>query len=135
MDPKNAKSLAKVAGSENMAQPSRPTGSEAERPSMPQAGAESSSRTSNTLRPPQLTDNGGVPKKKRHRAGRKRRNRRQSFVAPSESTATNDLDDVDRRPSLLDASRPSATRSSFYRLNGGARSNTSLESEALLDHR
>lgn len=74
-----------------------------------------------------------APKKKRHRGGKKRKNRRQSFVAPSESAV--DGDDIDRRPSLLDAPRPSAQTSSFYRLRNGNRSNTSLESEALLDHR
>nr|POE52021.1 putative metal ion transporter c17a12.14 [Quercus suber] len=79
--------------------------------------------------------NGGAgppAKKKRHRAGKKRKNRRTSFAAPSETTES--VVDRDDRPSLLD-SRPSAQQSSFYRLQGGNRSNTSLESEALLDHR
>ncbi|KAF2227772.1 hypothetical protein BDZ85DRAFT_254841 [Elsinoe ampelina] len=73
-------------------------------------------------------------KKKKHRGGRKRKNRRQSFAAPSESTV-NDNDEHDRRPSLLDGPRPTAASTSFYRLKDDNRSNTSLESEALLDHR
>ncbi|SMR54260.1 unnamed protein product [Zymoseptoria tritici ST99CH_1E4] len=76
------------------------------------------------------------PKKKKHRAGKKRRNRRQSFIAPSEATEENVP--TGERPSLLDtAARNSAShQASFYRLNNsGNRSNTSLESEALLDHR
>lgn len=77
----------------------------------------------------------GGSKKKRHRAGKKRRNRRQSFIAPSEATET-ELD-VDQRSSHLDNNRPAPGQSqaSFYRLKSAARSNTSLESEALLDHR
>lgn len=71
-------------------------------------------------------------KKKRHRAGKKRRNRRQSFIAPSD-TATEA--DNDQRPSLVDTGRPSVAETNFYRLKSAARSNTSLESEALLDHR
>ena len=71
------------------------------------------------------------PKKRKHR-NRKKRDRRQSFLAPSESTLTNQEDDEGRRPSLLDGPRQS---SSLYRLQSGNRSNTSLESEALLDHR
>lgn len=74
----------------------------------------------------------GAPKKRRHRGGRKKKNRRQSFIAPSESTQAED----NERPSLLaTGSRPSAAQASFYRLREGDRSNTSLESEALLDHR
>lgn len=73
------------------------------------------------------------PKKKRPRGGKNRRkNRKSSFVAPSESNA----DDVDQqRPSLLDAPRTASQNASFYRLQTRRGSNTSLESEALLDHR
>lgn len=70
-------------------------------------------------------------KKKKHRAGRKRRTRRQSFAAPSEAPTE---ETTGERPSLLDAQRTSAHQASFYRLQHN-RSNTSLESEALLDHR
>ncbi|KAH8676408.1 hypothetical protein BGZ60DRAFT_402569 [Tricladium varicosporioides] len=64
------------------------------------------------------------PKKKRnHRGGKKKRTRKQSFVA-GEMNA----------PSQSE-SQASAVRTSFYRLQGRNISNTSLESEALLDHR
>jgi magnesium transporter len=80
------------------------------------------------------------PKKKRHRAGKKRRNRRQSFVAPSEDAAE-DVTDPMERPTLLDTgvgrtiSEQERERDSFYRLGGARRSSESVDSEALLDHR
>ncbi|KAF2102221.1 cora-domain-containing protein [Rhizodiscina lignyota] len=81
----------------------------------------------------------GKTKKKKHRSGKKRRNRRQSFAAHSEDVA----EEVTRpmeRPSLMDTgvgrtrSEQERERESFYRL-GRARSSESLDSEALLDHR
>ncbi|KAH7115326.1 hypothetical protein B0J11DRAFT_540325 [Dendryphion nanum] len=72
----------------------------------------------------------GAAKKRKHRGGKKRRNRRQSFAATAESIGSADVDN-EPRPNLNP--NPSNT-SSFYRLNNN-RSNTSLESEALLDHR
>ncbi|KAI9686310.1 MAG: CorA metal ion transporter [Bogoriella megaspora] len=72
-------------------------------------------------------------KKRKHRGGKKRRNRRQSFAAPSEGTDVSDM--AHERPSLLDAPPPdSAARSSLYRL-GQNNSSTSLDSDVLLDHR
>lgn len=117
-------SLAGVSGPESMAAPG--SGNDAGRASSSIAnGSNAGGGNGDTA----------APKKKRHRAGKKRRNRRQSFVAPSESTAAEDLDDPDRRPSLLDNPRSSGVQNSFYRLKSAAKSNTSLESEALLDHR
>ena len=74
-----------------------------------------------------------VGKKKKHRGGKKRRNRRQSFAA------TTDLghgDGSDDRPTLEDIAGHGNSRgsTSFYGLSRNL-SNTSLESEALLDHR
>jgi hypothetical protein len=77
----------------------------------------------------------GQKKKPRHRAGKKRRKRRQSFAAPPESV---DGMDSRQRPSLLNVPEHASqdARDSFYRLGRGQRgSATSLESEALLDHR
>lgn len=74
-------------------------------------------------------------KKKKHRGGRKhRKNRRQSFAAPSEN---DDPSVTTERPSLEDVpEHPSEQHSrSFYRQDRAARSNESLESEMLLDHR
>lgn len=84
------------------------------------------------------TKSNAAAKKKRSRGGRnKRKNRRQSFIASSEAP-TEDTADGGERPSLVDATRhASSQRDSYYRLQQSARraSNTSLESEALLDHR
>ena len=121
MDPRN--SIADIAGPAAMAKPKMPQKSYASA-----VGEEASSTRDGTV-----NSSTGGSKKKRHRAGKKRRNRRQSFAAPSESTVA-ERDDSNQRPSLT-TTRPSATQTSFYRLKSAARSNTSLESDALLDHR
>ena len=73
-----------------------------------------------------------VGKKKKHRGGKKRRNRRQSFAA----NADLGHDGSDERPTLEDIAGHGNSRgsTSFYGLSRNL-SNTSLESEALLDHR
>lgn len=70
-------------------------------------------------------------KRKDHRGGKKKRNRRQSFAAPSDDGSglleiSQSRDDMQAR---------SAARSSFYRLKEHNMSNTSIDSEILLDHR
>jgi magnesium transporter len=72
-------------------------------------------------------------KKKTHRGGKKKRNRRQSFAASSD-IGTGDMND--ERPSLANVTGNARSRgsNSFYRMSSNL-SNTSLESEALLDHR
>jgi magnesium transporter len=79
------------------------------------------------------SSSGPVSKKKKHRGGKKKRNRRQSF-APNADIGTGDMND--ERPSLANVGGNSHSRgsTSFYRMHGNL-SNTSLESEALLDHR
>ncbi|KIW05613.1 uncharacterized protein PV09_03484 [Verruconis gallopava] len=85
-------------------------------------------------------DNSTAPgdqnKKKKRRGGKKhKRARRQSFAAPPELMET-DTEGA-ARPSLTDVPERASqeVRENFYRLGRGAGSNTSLESEALLDHR
>ncbi|EAT89624.2 hypothetical protein SNOG_02893 [Parastagonospora nodorum SN15] len=74
----------------------------------------------------------GVGKKKKHRGGgKKKRNRRQSF-APTADIVTGDMNT--ERPSLANVAANSRGSNSFYRSHGNL-SSTSLESEALLDHR
>ncbi|OAL01422.1 cora-domain-containing protein [Phaeosphaeriaceae sp. SRC1lsM3a] len=75
----------------------------------------------------------GVGKKKKRGGGKKKRNRRQSF-APAPDIGSGDMND--ERPSLANVGGNGNSRgnSSFYRLHGNL-SETSLESEALLDHR
>ena len=70
------------------------------------------------------------PKKKRNRGGRNKKNRRRSFNEPPDTVE----ETADERPSLTHAARAS-NQASFYRIQSANRSNTSLESEALLDHR
>jgi magnesium transporter len=76
----------------------------------------------------------GQHKKKKKRSGKKKRTRRSSFAVPS------DMDQEERtasRPLLenLPEMTSQEARDSFYRVGRAAGSNTSLESEALLDHR
>ena len=99
-------SLAAVAGPPEMAQPTR---------------TESNTGQSQT-------GDSAAPKKKKHRGGKKKRNNR------ARKAEDGDEVEVQGRPSLLDAPTRSHQSSSFYRLGRNA-SNTSLESEALLDHR
>ena len=75
----------------------------------------------------------GGAKKRKHRGAKRKRNRRQSFATRSEATDTSEM--AKERPSLLDApTTQSAPRPDFYRL-GQNHSNTSLDSDVLLDHR
>lgn len=133
------KEISKIAGPDSMAAPRRTGNTSLDGTAAAVAAGPSSFQQS----PPAQRQNSvatarlpgsdeAPPKKKRHRAGKKRRNRRQSFIAPSD-TATEI--EPEQRPSLLETSHPSAADTSFYRLKSAARSNTSLESEALLDHR
>jgi magnesium transporter len=76
-------------------------------------------------------------KKRKHRGKKSKRNRRQSFAATSEASAGPPV-----LPEIMTEENGghrsnSGLRQPFYRLgqSGGNLSNTSLESEALLDHR
>ncbi len=71
-----------------------------------------------------------APKKRKHRGGKKRRTRRQSFAATAEQPEDgNVVADADR----LEVPGSSGTRQSSFRRRNA--SMTSIESEALLDHR
>lgn len=112
--------LDRIAGPASMARPD------------PSAGAAGG----NSQDPSNPASSSAKPKKKKRGGKKHKRNRRQSFIAPSEA-ATEDTTDVGERPNLLEASHHASQRDSFYRVQSSAknRSNTSLESEALLDHR
>jgi magnesium transporter len=72
-------------------------------------------------------------KKKKRRAGKKKRNRRQSFAAPSDDSP---MPTVRSNHDLLNIPGHSGNSPPFYRGPGGRNlSETSLDSEALLDHR
>jgi magnesium transporter len=74
-------------------------------------------------------------KKRKHRSGKKKRNRRQSFIATTAGPAISGLD------TMLEATRddpgsPESPRTPFFSRGPTRRlSESSLESEALLDHR
>jgi magnesium transporter len=87
----------------------------------------------NSSRPGLEASSAPPKKKKTHRGGRKRRNRRQSFAAGADLAQG---DSMDERPSLANVASHGQSRGSngFYRTHSNL-SNTSLESEALLDHR
>ena len=109
-----SKDLSRVSGPESMAMPQSSSAAQPE-----QSAAQSEQAVSSEQ---------GPPKKKKHRGGRNRKkNKRQSFNAQSEGTEV--AADIDQRPSLTTQPAP------FYRLHSQNRSNDSLESEALLDHR
>ena len=74
----------------------------------------------------------GQKKRKNKPYKQKKRNRRQSFAAPDHAEAP---DMGAQIPSLLDVPENAATESQFARIGGRRTSDTSLESEALLDHR
>lgn len=75
-------------------------------------------------------------KKRKHRGKKSKRDRRQSFAAPSEGSLQVAIPEIMTEQHVRDRSH-SGLRQSFYRLghSGGSMSNTSLDSEALLDHR
>jgi magnesium transporter len=81
--------------------------------------------------------NAETKKKRKHRGKKSKRNRRQSFAAPSEgSSVPSAIPDIMAEQTGADRSN-SGLRQPFYRLGQSGRnlSSTSLESEALFDHR
>lgn len=86
-----------------------------------------------------------APKKRRHRAPRKKRNRRPSFAPAGDNSHFQsplsrrvDTQPNEENEDTKDASLTETRPRSFYNLGrsgGGNLSETSLESEALLDHR
>ncbi|KAE9974248.1 hypothetical protein EG328_003967 [Venturia inaequalis] len=133
--PPPAQSRASNAPAENHSNPQASASSSAQNPTGAQASAAIASASrrgiENQTINPQTTE--PITKKKRHRGGKKHKKRRQSFAADPEPD-----EESSRRPSLMDLPERESeeARESFYRLGRGQRgSATSLESEALLDHR
>ncbi|KAG0650722.1 metal ion transporter [Hyphodiscus hymeniophilus] len=117
--------LAPISDSNSGDTPQRPEPTALQTPSGP------GGRSTDTLRPDDLQSQ-PIPRKKRnHRGGKKKRTRKQSFAV-----STEDGSGILETPqSHRQTQSQSAARASFYRLQGRNASNTSLESEALLDHR
>lgn len=75
-------------------------------------------------------------KRKKHR-NRKRRNRQQSFLTPAheETHARPDSTEGSGARESMEGDRPSSKDTSLFYKLGRNLSNTSIESDALLDHR
>ena len=104
-------------------------------PQRPAAPLKSTQSTSNAV--PTVTEESAALKKRRnHRGGKKKKNRRQSFAPPPDNPG---LEEASRsNHDLLETTISATVRPSFYRLGqsgGGNLSETSLDSQALLDHR
>ncbi|KAG9242873.1 hypothetical protein BJ878DRAFT_147525 [Calycina marina] len=100
-------------------------------PSVLQTTAEEPAETVSTPRPVATPTQEAPRKKRNHRGGKKkRRPRRQSF-SRSEEDANDPRTPHSNRPAKV----KSGARSSFYMMQGQNLSNTSIDSEALLDHR
>lgn len=74
---------------------------------------------------PPPSSNHAARRRKNHRGGKKKKSRRKSFALPLDEITQDGVDSED-----LDE-----MRQSFYSRPGQNLSNTSIESEALLDHR
>src|SRR2546423_3205312 len=112
---------------EQQSSESRPAASTIQDASAPQ------SQTQSATSVPQAPADGR--KKRKHRGGKKKRNRRQSFAAPLEDFS---LPTLEEGPPLLEEpSNASAARMSFYRRGQSScnLSSTSLDREVLFYHR
>ena len=107
------------------------TSTDPQRPIEQLSNTQSTSNAVPTVQGEQAT---ATRRRKNHRAGRKKKNRRQSFAAGGDEAGRADSARANR--DLLDASDAATTRPPFYRLGqSGGISDTSLDSQALLDHR
>lgn len=103
-------------------------------PQTPHVSEESHAQGSGELAHGPTSSNANKKKKRKHRGGRGKRLRRQSFAAPPNIGDTDAA--AQEVPDLLGGHPEElVARSSFYRLHQGNRSNASINSEALLDHR
>jgi magnesium transporter len=130
--------LQKVAGPSSMAMPP-PTSSSSATPAVAGASSSAVHNPSHNSIPGAVaaanaTSSTAPAKKKRHRAGRRhKKSRKLSIIAPSEDTESQ-MDNTDR-PGLLHLSRETINQASLDRLRSRKNSSTSMESEAMLDHR
>lgn len=114
-------------GSENQTPPTRPT----------VAPLQETSATADQSNPFSTQGCSEIKKKRKHRGKKSKKGRRQSFVAPSdESSLPSVMPEIMEDQHVANRSS-SGLKQSIYRLGqpGGNLSSTSLESEALLDHR
>ncbi len=91
--------------------------------------------TTDVLAAAQIDQGAAGKRRKNHRGGKKKKNRRQSFL-PSTEEGNEEAPRPNRN--LQEPQNPASVRPPFYRLgqSGGRNlSETSLDSNALLDHR
>ena len=91
--------------------------------------------TTDVLAAAQLDPNAAGRRRKGHRAGKKKKNRRQTFLS---STGDGNMEAMSSSRNVQESQSPAPTRPPFYRLgqSGGRNlSDASLDSNALLDHR
>ncbi|MCJ1309598.1 CorA metal ion transporter [Agyrium rufum] len=81
-----------------------------------------------------VSEAGPTKKRRNHRGGKKKRTRRQSFATPGDGMPS--FDGSRSNPNIMDTAN-NGQQASFYRLGHSGRnmSETSLDSQALLDHR
>ena len=104
-------------------------------PRRPTEGLLNTQSTTDVLALAQDGLNTPVKRRKNHRAGKKKKNRRQSFLPGVEE---GNMDPSRSNQNLHDPQSAGLARPPFYRLGqsgGGNLSETSLDSQALLDHR
>lgn len=119
-----------------MASPARQSPPKASSIQRPTDALLTTQSTSNAITTAQAEQTVGGRKRRNHRAGKKKKNRRQSFAIGEDETV--DREAMRSNPDLLDQSHTPGARQPFYRLgqSGGRNmSETSLDSQALLDHR
>lgn len=112
---------------------SSPMTSRAERPTDARLNTQS---TSNAIAPEQGDQATTGKKRRNHRAGKKKKSRRQSFAVQGDEGGNTAA--MRSSQDLREQSRSAGSRPPFYRLgqSGGKNlSETSLDSEMLLDHR
>ena len=113
-----------------------PSSASTEAPQRPTEHLSNTQSTSNNVPTGQGDQAATTRRRKNHRAGKKKKNRRQSFATPGDEAGL--ADPARSNHDLLDAPNAATARSPFYRLgqSGGRHlSDTSLDSQALLDHR
>jgi len=75
------------------------------------------------------------PSRAKKNRNKKRKGQRQSFAVTSETSANNELSEVEHRTNPREENRGSTASSTYYRIRSRNRSTASADSEALLDHR
>ncbi|MCJ1355630.1 MAG: CorA metal ion transporter [Icmadophila ericetorum] len=102
----------------------------------PTEALQNTQSTSNAVPTSSKIDPTTGKKRRNHRGGKKKRNRRQSFAAPGQEAEG--IEAMRQSQNMMESATSASTRPPMYRLgqSGGLNlSDTSLDSQALLDHR